>query len=422
MTDLPIVGLELAPPSIGTGRTGARRLARELLRSGTALVGLIVLLVIAAMAIFAPLIAPHDPTQIDLLHRLAKPVWMGGSWNHPLGTDGLGHDELSLLVYGARVSMTTGVIVILAAGGLGSLLGIMAGYYGGWRDAVIMRLVDTSIAFPGLLLALIVLVMVGPGETRRDPDPQRAQLDDLRARQQRDRAQPASSHIRRAAETVGCSGCASCSGHLLPNLASTLLTVATLEFAAVVLSEASLSYPRLRHPAAEDIVGAHGLRRPAVSATRRGGSSRSPASRSRSPCCRSTCSPVAPGLDGSAPAEQTASRAHGASAGEDWLPCRTSRSRSRPRAAAARGRAIFASTSRRPGTAAHAVRDVEPRRQRAARRSAIVGESGSGKSVTAPGAARADPAAAAASSSGDVTWRPSERSNRRSHRGAGSRR
>jgi len=116
MTDVPLVDLEFAPPSVGVASGGIRRLSREILRSGTALAGLFVLLVIAVMAIFAPLIAPHDPTQIDLLHRLAKPGWMGGSWTHPLGTDGLGHDELSLLVYGARVSMTTGVIVILLAG------------------------------------------------------------------------------------------------------------------------------------------------------------------------------------------------------------------------------------------------------------------------------------------------------------------
>jgi len=242
MTDLPIVDLEFAPPAVPTGRTGVRRLAHEILRSGTALAGVIVLLVIAAMAIFAPLIAPHDPTQIDLLHRLAKPVWMGGAWSHPLGTDGLGHDELSLLVYGARVSMTTGVIVILLAGGIGSLLGIAAGYYGGWREAVIMRLVDTSIAFPGLLLALTVLVMVGAGQTTL--------ILILTAISWMIFARVSHSIVLslreatfvRAAETVGCSGIRIVLRHLLPNLASALLTVATLEFAAVVLSEASLSY------------------------------------------------------------------------------------------------------------------------------------------------------------------------------------
>jgi len=242
MTDVPLVDLEFAPPSVGVASGGIRRLSREILRSGTALAGLFVLLVIAVMAIFAPLIAPHDPTQIDLLHRLAKPVWMGGSWTHPLGTDGLGHDELSLLVYGARVSMTTGVIVILLAGGLGSLLGIAAGYYGGWREAVIMRLVDTSIAFPGLLLALTVLVMVGPGQTTL--------ILILSAISWMIFARVSHSIVLslreatfvRAAETVGCSGMRIVFRHLLPNLASALLTVATLEFAAVVLSEASLSY------------------------------------------------------------------------------------------------------------------------------------------------------------------------------------
>ncbi len=106
--------------------------------------------ILIVCALGAPVLAPRSPVEGSLGERLIPPMGMEG-WKagHPLGTDGLGHDELSLLVYGARVSMTTGVIVILAAGGLGSLLGIMAGYYGGWRDAVIMRLVDTSFAFPG---------------------------------------------------------------------------------------------------------------------------------------------------------------------------------------------------------------------------------------------------------------------------------
>jgi oligopeptide/dipeptide ABC transporter ATP-binding protein len=215
---------------------------RELLRSRAAFAGLLIVCFVALLALFAPLIAPADPAKIDLFHRLAKPVWLGGSWAHPLGTDALGHDELALLAYGARVSMFTGIVVILLAGSVGTMLGLVAGYFGGTREIVIMRLVDASIAFPGLLLALIVLTMVGPG--------QRTLILVLAAISWMVFARVTHDVVLglrettfvKAAETVGASRLRIIARHLLPNLASALLTVATLEFASVVLSEASLSY------------------------------------------------------------------------------------------------------------------------------------------------------------------------------------
>jgi peptide/nickel transport system permease protein len=242
LSSVPISEVGLAPDIEAVDEGGARALLRELLRSPSALFGSAVLIVVCLVAIFAPLIAPTDPGQIDLFHRLAKPIWLGGSWSRPFGTDALGRNELTLLVYGARVSMSTALIVIALAGTFGTGLGLIAGYFGGWRETIIMRLVDTSIAFPGLLLALIVLVMVGPG--------QGTLILTLSAISWMIFARVTygivislrQTTFVRAAKTVGCSRTRILIRHLLPNLASALLTVATLEFAAVILAEASLSY------------------------------------------------------------------------------------------------------------------------------------------------------------------------------------
>jgi peptide/nickel transport system permease protein len=217
-------------------------LVRQIWRAKAAALAALILLAIVAVAIFAPAIAPTKLGTIDLAHRLQKPLLFGGDWKHPLGTDALGQDELTLLVYGARVSVSTGLIVILLAGSFGTLLGLIAGYFRGWRETVAMRLVEVSIAFPGPLLALAVLTMVGAG--------QRTLIIILSALSWMIFARVTHDIVLglretpfvKAAETVGVSRMRLVFRHLLPNLASALLTVATLEFAAVVLAEASLSY------------------------------------------------------------------------------------------------------------------------------------------------------------------------------------
>ena len=223
-------------------RFSGAQLLREIWRAKAAALAALILLLIVAVAIFAPAIAPTKLGTIDLANRLQKPVLFGGDWKHPLGTDTLGQDELTLLVYGARVSVSTGLVVILLAGSFGTLLGLVAGYFRGWRETVAMRLVEVSIAFPGLLLALAVLTMVGAG--------QRTLILILSALSWMVFARVTHDIVLglretpfvKAAETVGCSRLRLIFRHLLPNLSSALLTVATLEFAAVVLAEASLSY------------------------------------------------------------------------------------------------------------------------------------------------------------------------------------
>ena len=124
---------------------------------GAAVLGLVVL-----AAVFAPWLAPHDPYAQDVTQRLIPPIWHEkGSWTHVLGTDKLGRDYLSRLLYGARVSLTIGVVVALISGLIGTTLGVLAGYYGGRVDAVVSYLITTRLAMPVVLVALAMASLVG---------------------------------------------------------------------------------------------------------------------------------------------------------------------------------------------------------------------------------------------------------------------
>jgi peptide/nickel transport system permease protein len=195
------------------------------------------------MAAAAPLIAPFSPTAQDLRSRLVPPAWEeGGSWKHVLGTDHLGRDVLSRVIHGSRVSLAVGAVVVLIAGTFGVFLGLIAGYHGGRTDSIVMRWIDTQVAFPGLLIALIILAVIGPsmltvilvlsfngwmvyGRMTRGLV--------LSVRQ--------TAYVE-AAEMVGCSASRTIFRHILPNLTSPLLTLAILEFARIVLAEAALSF------------------------------------------------------------------------------------------------------------------------------------------------------------------------------------
>ncbi len=124
---------------------------------------ILILLVLAA--VFAPLIAPHDPQQQDLMLRLTPPAWVsGGSWRNPLGTDGLGRDVASNMIYGLRVSLLAGIVSVAISVVLGGVAGLVAGAAGdGWFDTILMRLVDIQLSIPVVLIALAVLALTGRG-------------------------------------------------------------------------------------------------------------------------------------------------------------------------------------------------------------------------------------------------------------------
>jgi len=220
-----------------------KALLDDLWRDKAGFTGIIMIVALILTATAAPLIAPYSPTAQDLRARLAPPVWEpNGSWKHLLGTDHLGRDVLSRVIHGSRVSLTVGAAVVLFAGIFGVVLGLIAGYRGGRTDSFIMRWIDTQVAFPGLLIALIILAVIGPsmltvilvlslngwmvyGRLTRGAV--------LSVRQ--------AAYVE-AAEMVGCSAVRVVFRHILPNLTSPLLTLAILEFARIVLAEAALSF------------------------------------------------------------------------------------------------------------------------------------------------------------------------------------
>jgi peptide/nickel transport system permease protein/dipeptide transport system permease protein len=136
----------------------------KLFKNKTGLAGLIIITLFSAAAIFAPVISPHDPIENALYDQLKPPVWdEGGATKNWLGTDDLGRDILSRLIYGARVSLTLGVVSVGLALTLGTLLGALAGFYKGWLDNLIMRFMDIILAFPHILLAIVIVAYLGPG-------------------------------------------------------------------------------------------------------------------------------------------------------------------------------------------------------------------------------------------------------------------
>lgn len=203
----------------------------------------ILLFVLIIPAAFAGQVAPHEPTAGNVLKRLKPPVWVeGGSWNNPLGTDKLGRDMLSRIIYGARISLTIAAISIVCGGIVGTTLGLVAGYWGGLWDHVIMRLVDIKISIPSILLALILAAALGPSYFTviivvaltlwtRYARLVRGEVLSLRSQDFISRAQVAGASTSRIILR-----------HLLPNVVNTIIVLATLEVGVVIILEASLSF------------------------------------------------------------------------------------------------------------------------------------------------------------------------------------
>ena len=141
------------------GRSGMGEAVRMFRKSGSAVFGLVLVAALGAAALLAPLLAPHDPDAIDTARRLARPFTAG----HPLGTDEFGRDLLSRLLHGARTSLLVGLAATALAAAAGSVCGLLAGFVGRWVDQVVMRSIDTLMAFPYFLLAIAIIAALGPG-------------------------------------------------------------------------------------------------------------------------------------------------------------------------------------------------------------------------------------------------------------------
>ena len=233
-----------------TGATASRGLLGDLARDKIGMTSLVFLVLLALAAVLASVLAPADPNDGDLSNAMASPVWHGGTWSHPMGTDWQGYDVLSRLLYGARTSLFIGVVVVALAGTFGVLIGLIAGYRGGRTDRLLMGWVDVQVSFPGLLLAMLLIALVG-GSVLSVTVILAINGWMVYARMTRGvvltvRERP----FVEAAEVVGCKPRRVVMTHILPNLTTPLATLAVLEFARIILAEAALSFLGLgvQHP------------------------------------------------------------------------------------------------------------------------------------------------------------------------------
>lgn len=215
----------------------------QLLRNRKARLGGLLIVVMIVISLAAPLITPESPVDQNVLAKFAKPaVTFGGSWAHPLGTDSLGRDILSRILYGGRNSLLIGLIATVLASLVGVALGLISGYFGGVNDTVIMRLVDVQMAFPAILLALAVMVMLGPNlrnlilvlALTSWVFFSRVIRADVLTIKYRDFVE--------AGRSIGASNSRLILRYIMPNLVGTITVVATLTVARTIIAEASLSF------------------------------------------------------------------------------------------------------------------------------------------------------------------------------------
>lgn len=220
-----------------------KRWTRLLIRSKTGTVGFIIVFFVFLVAILAPVLAPHDPAAINAADMLKPPFWMeGGSTANILGTDNLGRDILSRIIYGSQISLLVGITSVVVAGIIGVAIGLISGYYGGFIDNVLMRLVDAFLAIPTILFALVILSVFGPsvitlivvlGATNW-VNYARLVRGEVLAIKERD--------FVRAAHSIGVKNSKIIIRHLLPNVVSSFIVISTLSVATTIILEASLSF------------------------------------------------------------------------------------------------------------------------------------------------------------------------------------
>ncbi len=216
---------------------GQHNVFRKLLRHPSATIGASIILFFVIVAIFAPFIATHDPMQAEIAKRLK-----GQSGEHYLGTDGTGRDVFSRIVYGSRISLKVGFIAITFSLGFGTLFGAIAGYFGGWLDNLIMRVMDMMLAMPSILLAMVIVTILGQSLTNAIIAvsivyiPQYARI--LRASVLKVRELD----YVTAAKVIGASDIRILVTTVLPNCLAPLIVQATLGIGAAILDAAGLSF------------------------------------------------------------------------------------------------------------------------------------------------------------------------------------
>ena len=231
-----------ASPSRAAALTLAWRYA-SFRSEGFPVLPVLIIVVFVLTALFANVLAPHNPEVGTLGDRFHPPAWQdGGTGEHLLGTDHLGRDVLSRLIFGARVSLVVGFMAVIFAGILGTVLGILSGYLGGWVDQVIMRITDAWLALPALTFAIFLAAIVGPSAMNivislaavywtRYARVVRGEVLSLKERE-----------FVRLAIVAGCSKRTIMRRHILPNVLNSTIVLATLMLGVVIVTEASLSF------------------------------------------------------------------------------------------------------------------------------------------------------------------------------------
>ncbi|MGB9868039.1 MAG: ABC transporter permease [Bacillota bacterium] len=224
-------------------KQGAISALRRLWADKVAFASALFLLLVLFCTIAAPWISPHDPTKGNLVNRLKPPAWVnGGDPRFLLGTDQQGRDVLSRMIWGGRVSLTVGFVVVGLAGAFGTLVGLVSGYLGKWVDLLIMRIVDVQSSFPGLLVALTFVMVLGPGQWNLiaalvfngwmiHARMARSQVLSMRE-----------TTMVESARAIGCTTFQTLLCHILPNIISPLITTYVLEMAHMIGAEATMSF------------------------------------------------------------------------------------------------------------------------------------------------------------------------------------
>ncbi|SDC88177.1 MULTISPECIES: nickel transporter permease [unclassified Candidatus Frackibacter] len=236
--EAPKQGTDLdVPAQEGESSSLWKEVGKRLLKNKTAVFGLGIIVTLIIVAILAPLLAPYRPTETDIISRLKAP-----SANHWLGTDELGRDILSRLIYGSRISLQVGVISVSIALVFGAILGLIAGYYGGYLDNLIMRIIDIMLAFPSILLAIAIMSILGPqlknamiaiGIVNLPRFARIVKSSVLTVKEE---------EYVEAAKALGANDSRILFKHLLPNCMAPIIVQATLSIATAILEAAGLSF------------------------------------------------------------------------------------------------------------------------------------------------------------------------------------
>jgi peptide/nickel transport system permease protein len=215
---------------------------RMLRESKTGLIGLGIVLAILLAALFAEPLSPHDPYRQDIRHRLTGPFWITGNVDHVLGSDSLGRDILARIIYGARISLLIGASAVAMSGSIGVTLGLLAGYFRGRWDSIIMRLADIQLAVPTMVFALALMAALGPGLRNVIivlgitgwvvyARVVRGEVLSVREKE-----------FVEGARAVGASHGRILLFHILPNVSASIIVISSLRVAAMILLEATLSF------------------------------------------------------------------------------------------------------------------------------------------------------------------------------------